>query len=51
MEYMTELEKLGAKYKLFKELVADGKATQEDLDKVKKQIDKRLNELFAESAE
>lgn len=51
MLYMTELEKLGAKYKLFKELVADGKATQEDLNKVRKQIFERINELFAEYAE
>lgn len=45
---MTELEKLKAKYQLVKELVADGMATAEDLENVKKQIDDHVKKLFAE---
>ena len=45
---MTELEALKAKYKLVKELIADGLATEQDLDKIKKQIDNYINKLFAD---
>lgn len=44
---MTELEALKAKYKLVKELVADGLATEQDLDKIKKQIDDYVSNLFS----
>lgn len=45
---MTELEKLKEKYRLVKELVADGMATEEDLESVKKQIDAYVAKLFAD---
>lgn len=45
---MTELEKLKEKYRLLKELVADGMATEADLERVKKQIDDYVAKLFAE---
>lgn len=44
---MTELEALKAKYKLVKELIADGLATEQDLDKIKKQIDDYVSNLFS----
>lgn len=44
---MTELEALKAKYKLVKELIADGLATEQDLDKIKKQIDDYVINLFS----
>lgn len=45
---MTELERLKAKYKMVKELVADGMATEADLASVKKQIDECVAKLFAD---
>ena len=45
---MTELEKLKAKYQHLKELVADGMASEEDLQRLKKQIDEYVTKLFAE---
>ena len=44
---MTELEALKAKYKLIKELIEDGLATEQDLEKVKKQIDEYISNLFS----
>ena len=44
---MTELEKLKEKYRLLKELVADGMATEEDLERVKKQIEEHVAKLFS----
>lgn len=44
---MTELESLKAKYKLIKELIADGLATEQDLAKIKKQIDEYISNLFS----
>ena len=44
---MTELERLKAKYRLIKELIKDGLATEKDLESVKKQIDDYVSKLFS----